>query len=467
MVDRVDEVSRRVLRRGLTRRGFVGRAAFGAGALAVPSLLRGQGGVAAQGANLADYQSAKIDWKQADGQALILGGLEHPWLTAVEPILPQFTELTGITVKVQKQSETEYVTKIPVTLAGGSSTPDVFMVWAMGQAVQGKFLEPLDDYYANAKLTDAAWYDEPDIFQSARDFPVWPADKTRYAVAITAESQTLFMRKDLLDEAGLAAPTTMDQLYDAAVKLKSGDLAGVAMRGKPTADAVDWTAGGFIFSYGGQVIDEGGKAVFDSPEAVAAIEMYGKLLKDAGPAGVGNYHWMEALGDFQQGKAAIAGDSSNFTLDIENPEKSKVAGKVLYGALPGGNGAPAKPNMWHWLFGMNAKSEHKEAAWLFMQWVTSKPTSLLVARNRAALPRASAWQDAAFRKVFGEQAATAALANLKAADGAVMTRAWFNPKWPQVGDALAIAINQVIVGEKDAKAALTEAAQKANKELAS
>jgi multiple sugar transport system substrate-binding protein len=453
------------MRRGITRRRLMQAAgAAGAGAIAIPSF---DGFSAAAQDAMADYAAAEIDWKMADGKEIVLGALEHPWTAAVEPVLPLFTELTGITVDLQKSSETEYVTKLPVTLAGGSTTPDVFMVWSIGQAIEGGFLEPLDDYFSNPELTDLAWYDEADIFQGARDFTVWPADGERYSVAITAEAQTLFMRKDLLEEAGIGAPETMDDLYAAAAQLKTEDVAGMVMRAKSTADAVNWTAGGFIFSYGAEIIDEQGQAVFDSPEAVAAIEMYGKILRDTGPTGVGNYHWMESLGDFMQGKAAIACDSSNFTLDIENPEKSTVVGNVLYGAVPGGGGNPGSPNMWFWLLGMNGESENKDAAWLFTQWVTNKPTSLMVARNRAALPRTSAWEDPEFRAGFGEQAAEAALANLEAANGAKFTRAWFNPKWPQVGDALAIAINEVVVGSKDAQTALTEAAAKANEELAS
>ena len=454
-----------MMRQAINRRRLLQAAgAAGAGVITAPYLAPAP--LAAQDA-MADYAAAQIDWKMADGKEIVLGALEHPWIAAVEPVLPMFTELTGITVNLQKSSETEYVTKLPVTLAGGSTTPDVFMVWSIGQAIEGGFLEPLDDYFANAETIDLAWYDEADIFQGARDFTVWPADGMRYSVAITAEAQTLFMRKDLFEEAGIGAPETMDDLYAAASQLKTDEVAGMVMRAKSTADAVDWTAGGFIFSYGGEIINEAGQAVFDSPEAVAAIDMYGKILRDTGPAGIANYHWMESLGDFMQGKAAIACDSSNFTLDIENPEKSTVVGNVLYGALPGGGGNPGSPNMWFWLLGINSKSENKDAAWLFTQWVTSKPTSLLVARNRAALPRTSAWEDAEFREEFGEQAAEAALANLEAANGAKFTRAWFNPKWPQVGDALAIAINEVVVGSKDAQTALSEAAATANEELTS
>jgi multiple sugar transport system substrate-binding protein len=409
-----------------------------------------------------EYTSAKINWKQFAGQTLVLGAEEHPWTSAITPLLPQFEALTGIKVTLDTASETEYTTKMPVSLAGGAATPDVFMVWSMGQAVDAKWLEPLDSYYANAALYDAAWYDKNDVFTSAQQFPVWPADGVTYAMAITAEAQTMFYRQDLLTAKGLAVPKTMDDLRAVADALKTSSMSGIAMRAKPTGDAVPWTAAGWIFSNGGQIIDESGKAAFDSAEAVAAVDAYGSLLKADGPKGIGNYHWQEALGDFQQGKTAISGDSSNFAPDIENPAKSTVAGKVVYGALPSFGSKPAKPNMWHWLMGMNSKSANKGAAFLLMEWLTSKPTSILIGRNGAAPTRASAWQDAGFRAKFGATAADAALANLKAADGAVMTRTWFNPKSPQVLDLLAVAINKVIIGQSDAQAALTDAAAQAN-----
>jgi multiple sugar transport system substrate-binding protein len=452
----------------LTRRRLL-RATVGVGALAAPTFLRHRAaaqGTPSVGTDLAAYQAAAVDWRQAAGQTLVLGGVEHPWMTAVGPLLPQFMELTGVEVVPQTASEAEYGADLPITLSGGSATPDIFMVPALGQAVDGGWLEPLDGYYANPALTDPAWYDEADVFQSARDFPVWPADGSRYSVSITAESQTLFLRRDLFEAKGITAPTTMDELYAAAEALKADGMAGAVMRAKPTSGSAAWTAGGFVFSFGGEVIDSEGRAAFDREPAVAAIDLYGRLLKDTGPAGVGNYDWYESLQDFQQGRAAIAGDSSNFTLDIENPEKSTVVGQVLYGAMPSGNGAPPKPNMWHWQLGMNRNSAAKNAAWLFMTWATSAPTGLLLARDRAAVARASAWQDPRFRtEVFGEQAAEAALANLQAADAAVMTRAWFHPRWPQVGDLFAVAVNEVVIGARDAESALTEAAQQANRIL--
>lgn len=411
------------------------------------------------------YDTAKIDWLQAKGTTLVLAGEEHSWMNAIVPLIPVFEQLTGITVTVEKQSETEYTAELPIKLGAGSASPDVYMVWSLGQAISAKWLEPLDAYEANPALHDAEWYDAADVFNSARSFQKW-SDGVTYGHAITAEAQTLFMNKTMMAAANVTAPTTMDELLAGATAMKSDTTAGIVMRAKPTGDANPWTAGGFIFSYGGAIVTLDGKSGLQMPETIAAVDMYGKMLREAGPLGIASYHWMECLNDFMQGAAAIGCDSSNFSTGIADPAKSTVSEVATFGALPGGNGAAPKPNMWHWMAGINANSANKNAAYLFLMWATSKPTSQLAAAAGLATTRASAWESSAFKDRFGADAATAALSNLSAADGDLFKAAWFHPKSGEILDPLAIAINEVITGTRDAASALKDADDKVTKVLA-
>jgi multiple sugar transport system substrate-binding protein len=449
------------LGRRLTRRDLARAAAVLAG-MGVASRGGWSRAWAQEGA--AEFAGAQVDWQAAKGSALVLGALQHPWTAAIEPLLPQFTALTGVEVQVQTQSETEYLAELPVKLGGGSAVPDVFMVSAIGQAVAGGWLEPLGAHYANKALFDPAWYDEQDLFGSARSFPVW-VDGERYVVPITAEAQTLFMNQRRLE--GMNAPETMDELLTLAKALKDDATAGIAMRAKATGDAGPWPAGGFVFTYGGEIVTKAGVCALDTPEAIAAVDMYGRMLREAGPLGVGNYHWYECLNDFMQGAAAIGCDSSNFATDIADPQKSQIAGKVLYGAMPQATAdRPAKANMWHWLAGINARSKNKPAAFLFLAWATSRPTCAMAAALGLATPRASAWASDGFKQAFGAQAAEAALANLRGADGEVMKRCWFHPKSAQILDPFAVAINEVATGVKDAETAMKEATAKINAAIA-
>ena len=409
------------------------------------------------------YNNANIDWQSQKGSSIVLSGLEHPWMSSIEPLLPHFKTLTGIDVQVQKQSESEYVAEVPIKLGAGSPSPDVYMVWSYGQAANAGWLESLDQHFDNSDLFDKNWYDLGDIFSSAKSFPVWN-DGQSYVMSITAEAQTMFANQNMLDAIGAAVPTTFDELLSTGKKLKTGDVSGVAMRSKADGSAGTWPCGGFVFSNGGVIIQDG-KCMLDSAEAIQAVHYYGTILNEAGPLGVGNYHWYECLNDYMQEVCAIGLDSSNFATDIENPEKSNAAGHTTYGAMVSGPGQQAKPNMWHWMAGINSKSEQKSAAFLFLTWANSKPTCLMSSALGLATTRTSAWESDGFKSAFGSQAATAALTNLQNADGKIMKDCWFHPQSGEILTPFGIAINEVVTGTKSAENAMKEATAKINKAI--
>ena len=155
-----------------------------------------------------------------------------------------------------------------------------------------------------------------------------------------------------------------------------------------------------------------------------------------------------------------AATSSNFATDIANPDKSAVAGQVVYGAMPGVDGNPGRPNLFNWTIGINSNSAKKDAAFLFLSWATSKPTAALAGAAGLATQRISAWESGAFKERFGAQAVEAVLQNLASADAAGMKALWFHPKGPQLIDAFGIAVNEVVTGSRDAQSALSDAAGK-------
>ena len=151
------------------------------------------------------YANAAIDWKQFTGQTITLAGAIHPWSNAITPLLPQFTKLTGINVVTDFQLETTFLGALPIRLASGSMTPDVFMFLTYGQGISAGWLEPLNAYYSDRSLTDLGWYDESDLLKTARAFPLW-SDGERYAFPITSEAVTLFINSDALVAKNLPVP---------------------------------------------------------------------------------------------------------------------------------------------------------------------------------------------------------------------------------------------------------------------
>ena len=405
------------------------------------------------------YASAAIDWKQFAGQTITLAGAIHPWSNAITPLLSDFTKLTGINVVTDFQSETTYLSAIPIRLARGGSTPDVCMFTTYGQGISGGWLEPLNAYYSNKSLTDLGWYDESDLLKTARTFPLW-SDGERYGFTITSEAMTLFLNRDALAAKDLPVPQTFDELLATAKAVKTNEMSGIAMRAQAGGNSTP-PAMGFVFSYGGDMVKDN-KAAFASPEAIAAVDMYGRLLSQAGPVGVGSYEWYQVLDDFLQGRTAMAIDSSNFATDISNPAKSHVVKQAGFAAFPHLAGRTPVPFMSHWQACINSKSRNKQAAFLFLQWATSKPTSLQTAAAGLATTRLSAWSSEAFKNAFGRQAAEAALTNLQNADVDRAKAILFHPQSRPILDVFMIGVNEVVSGARSAKDAMTAAAEKAN-----
>jgi multiple sugar transport system substrate-binding protein len=440
----------------VSRRGFV-KGLGAAGAVFSPLAVLPRRSLAEDDAAI--YAKAAIDWKQAAGQTITLAGAIHPWSNAITPLLTDFTKLTGINVITEFQLETTFLGALPLRLTRGNSTPDVFMFLTYGQGISAGWLEPLNAHFSDRSLTDPGWYDESDLLQTAQAFPVWP-DGERYAFPITSEAVTLFVNGDALAAKNLPVPQTFEELLATAKAVKTNEMSGIAMRAQAGGNSSP-AAMSYVFSFGGHMVKDN-KAAFDRPEAIEAVAMYGETLSQAGPVGVGSYQWYHVLDDFLQGRTAMAMDSSVLAKDISDPARSLVAKQAEFAAFPHVAGRSPVPFMSHWQACINSNSRNKRAAFLFLLWATSKPTSLQTAAVGLATTRLSAWSSEAFKRAFGPQAARAALINLQNADVDRAKAILFHPQSRPIQDAFMIGVNEVVTKAKSAKSAMTAAAEKAN-----
>ncbi len=104
---------------------------------------------------------------------------------------------------------------------------------------------------------------------------------------------------------------------------------------------------------------------------------------------------------FKQEKVAmITGGNASYTY-LEDPSQSKVVGKVGYAPTPF---APCgKDPLWVWGWGINKDSKKKDAAWLFVQWATSKPLMNQMAPKYGCPARVSVYSSPAYVKAMPSQ----------------------------------------------------------------
>jgi multiple sugar transport system substrate-binding protein len=238
-------------------------------------------------------------------------------------------------------------------------------------------------------------------------------------------------------------------------------MSGIAMRAQASGNS-SVPAMSFVFSYGGAMVSDN-KAVFASPEAIAAIEMYGQLLSQAGSRGVSGYEWYHVLDDFLQRKTGD-GDRQQQLRDrhLQSGKKSRCrTGPVCRLSTSPRSRRPCPSCR----TGRRASIPGHE---------TSERHSCFCCGRQASRPRCgpaaaglattrlSAWSSESFKKAFGAQAAEAALTNLQNADVDRAKAILFHPQSRPILDAFMIGVNEVVSGANTAKVAMTNAAAKAN-----
>jgi multiple sugar transport system substrate-binding protein len=398
-------------------------------------------------------------WKQFSGTNLTFIMNEHPYTEALQPLLPEFEKLTGIKVKFEVYPEAEFLKKKLIDASSGVGQYDGgMMADEMPAYVQGKWVEPLDKYFANPKLMNQKWFDMNDVSLKGRQW-LSMNDKL-YGMPVTFEGVFMFYRKDLFAKNQISVPQTYEELLNAAKKLNNPPQCyGIVMRGsrEPGQNVYPWAS--FFRSYGGEWFDKKGRVTFDNKKGVAALDMYVNLLKNYGPSGAANYGWYEATSDFMQGKAAIFIDASIFATMLEDPAKSTVSQKIGYAQIPAGPTGIRKTNLWYWSLAISSLSKHKEAAAQFIAWASSKDISLKVAAAAGGSARSSIWEQESFQNSTNlpKEWFTASLEAMKIVDPDCQPKM---KEWWEFQNYVGVAISEAIAGAATPEQALKNAAKK-------
>jgi multiple sugar transport system substrate-binding protein len=394
-----------------------------------------------------------FNWKKYAGAEIRVVFAVNEWVNLMKGVTKEFEELTGIKVVYDIYPEDQHRQKLAMEFAGGMSTADVFYMHPRQEGMyyeKAGYFAPLEKFLSDPALTHAE-YDWNDFNKAAiADVTI---NKHIVAVPIIQEVSFLGYRKDLFQKYGVKVPTTIDEFKDAAAKLTRDGVFGVTMRGRKAAATSQWVV--FLYGMGGSWLTDDRKPAINSPVAVEAFKTYGEILRKYGPTGAVNDSVYEVLSVFQQGRAAMIIDTSSRMEGIEDAAKSSVAGKVGYAVVPGGKAGP-KPGVLVSALSVSSFSKKKEAAWYYVQWASNKQNTLRNLLAGQSVPRDSAWQADAFKKVDKHPDMTKVILT----SGKVGNNFWNPPiiAVPQVREIVGQVIVDAILGNTDVKAAADKAA---------
>ncbi|MCX5913288.1 MAG: sugar ABC transporter substrate-binding protein [Deltaproteobacteria bacterium] len=405
----------------------------------------------------AEYKSG-INWRAYQGQTINVLFSAHPWQEAIMPFIPEFEALTGIKVNASKMPHDEMLVKIPAGFASGTLAYDAFMgrYYDSPKFTMEKWTASIKEFLEDPKYTDPNWYNFKDFFPAAQSITMYGSYQDR--LPITAEASILVYRKDIYQELGLKAPATFEELLQTVKKISDSKKAhGITVRGGP---ALWMPLYGMIRSYGGDWFTKDDVVKINSPESVAAVKMLAELAKYA-PPGIAGSGWDQINTAMLSGVAATFIDSSVIYPRLMDPQKSTVVGKIA--CAPYLTGPAGRVSNGHfWSITMANTSTKKPASWYFLQWATSKPMQKKVALKGVLPPRASIWQDSEFTKAYQPDFIDAMNVTMKTA---VCLPSGTKAGLSMMGllDLQTRKVQEVILGQKEAKPAMDELAAEYNK----
>jgi ABC-type glycerol-3-phosphate transport system substrate-binding protein len=299
----------------------------------------------------------------ATGTLTIWGGANL--VGAAQVVLEGFKKKnSGVNLAYQAYPFAQYPTKMRLQLSSGANTPDVMVI-------HDYFVRPfvkrgwLEDLSADLKPEDYL----PSSLQDVTD------GSKIYGVPGQSNPTGFWYRKDVFDQLGLKAPTTMDDYVAAAKALKA---AGHYI------DAFDPNAATGTFLYylyqsGGSLFDAKGQIALGSP-AVAALDQL-KAQVDAGYFDKVTPNQPDYWTAVNSGKivARMAGSSDAAYLGTNlDPRGQGGFGKWAYADPPKfSDEAPATYLIDGSFWVVNAKSRNKSSALKLVEYLAANPDAAL------------------------------------------------------------------------------------------
>jgi ABC-type glycerol-3-phosphate transport system substrate-binding protein len=150
----------------------------------------------------------------------------------------------------------------------------------------------------------------------------------------------------------------------------------------------------YLGAYGGRVLD-GGEVVVNSEAGRRALsEMRDEIYKDGiVPPAVLTWHEEESRFAFQNGEAAFMRNWPYPVPLLQDSAKSQVAGKFSVAPLPSGPGGSPSAAIGGAQLAINRRSEHPEAAWAVIDYLTRPEQMRERARVVGQFPTRSAVYD--------------------------------------------------------------------------
>jgi ABC-type glycerol-3-phosphate transport system substrate-binding protein len=266
-------------------------------------------------------------------------------------------------------------------LNAGASDPDVLqldVIWTPEFAAAGWIL-PLDGFQPETQA----------FFRSTIEANRW--GDSLYALPWFADVGMLYWRTDLMS----APPATFADLVQVAKKVRkpAGPQYGMVWQGARYEGLIT-TFVEYLGAYGGSILDDGRVVVNSEAGLRALTEMRDQIYRyGIVPRGVLTWQEEQTRFAFQNGQAAFMRNWPYAFPLMQDTAQSRVAGKYAVAPMPSGPNGEHTAAVGGAQLAINRRTEHPEAAWALINFLTQPEQMRERARVVGQFPTRSAVYD--------------------------------------------------------------------------
>lgn len=339
-----------------------------------------------------------------------------------------------------------------IQAAAAGRTPDVarVLIWDLPQLVKAGTAASLNEF------TDRWPASVKGDFVVDWNATVW--DGRKMAIPYEHRVFVLWYRKDLLAEAGVGVPRTVDDLVTAGRALSKGATQGMVIglsRASQASALAEWFYP-MLWAGGGDLLNAQGEPIFHQAPGVRAVNTLAELVrKGAMPQAVSAYTYEEIFQGVKAGTIAMTGLGSHRVVTAR--EAGNLGDKLQTAPFPGYTAErPAPAHVMGWNMMMGKDSKHRDAAWKFIEHITTPESQIMTAKMTGEMPtRKSAYADPWFKT---KEAGELMFWKDYMEKGGRMPR--YPEKYVELSQLIADAVQEVVLRNVSAQDALAKAADR-------
>ncbi|MCG2623711.1 sugar ABC transporter substrate-binding protein [Arthrobacter sp. I2-34] len=314
---------------------------------------------------------------EASGEPITVAIVANPQMQDAISLKEKFrAEHPDVDVRFVSLPENEARAKITASVATGGGEFDVVMIsnYETSMWAANGWITNLQPY-----IDQTQGYDDQDFISSIKSALSYQGNM--YSVPFYGESSFLVYNKELFEKAGITMPArpTWAQVQEMAARLddSANGVSGICLRGLAGWGEVMAPLTTAMNTYGGGWFNQQWHPLLTSPKTQQAVTEYVDLVRNYGEPGPATAGYGDCLTLYSQGQAAMWYDATAMVSSVEDPASSKVAGKNGYAPAPVMD-TKASGWLYSWSLAIPSTSEHKDAAWKFVSWMTDKDYIKLV-----------------------------------------------------------------------------------------